>query len=176
MNEAMGNPTLKGIQRVKRRFHAPRLEFGASVTGAKKQMDIPCRMGRDQSGARWLRGPLALLVLLLSIVSVATSSGAEPPNLSETRRLAEQGDANAQFNLAGTYYTGEGVPKDLSKGEEWLRKAAEQGHAQAQLNLGVMYYNGEGFLQDESKAVEWLRKAAAQGDARARDALGQMSQ
>ena len=59
--------------------------------------------------------------------------------LREWRPLAEQGDANAQYNLGVMYRNGEGVPEDDRQAAFWYRKAAEQGDASAQNNLGLMY-------------------------------------
>jgi len=42
------------------------------------------------------------------------------------RKAAEQGDADAQFNLGVRYDAGQGVQQDMAAA--WLRKAAEQGH------------------------------------------------
>ena len=42
------------------------------------------------------------------------------------RKAAEQGDAEAQFNLGLMYADGEGVPKDYAEAVKWYRKAAEQ--------------------------------------------------
>jgi hypothetical protein len=47
------------------------------------------------------------------------------------RRAAEQGRANAQYNLGRMYATGQGVPKDEAEMVKWWRAAAEQGHAAA---------------------------------------------
>ena len=69
------------------------------------------------------------------------------------RRSAEQGDANAQYNLGNRYRKGEGVPQDDKEAVKWFRKSAEQGDASAQCNLGVMYYLGEGVPQDYKEAV-----------------------
>ena len=52
---------------------------------------------------------------------------------------AEQGHAEAQFNLGVMYDIGQGVKQDYFKAVEWYQKAAEQGLAYAQYNLGVMY-------------------------------------
>jgi len=165
MKETIVHLFLIGIQRAKSRVNARRVQAGISKQGVKKQMLVSCTMGRDQSAARLLRGTLVLLVFLLNFVSVPSSPGAEPPNLAETRRLAEQGDAEAQSKLAEMYYTANGVPKDLAQAVEWLRKAAEQGHAQSQLNLGAMYEKGIGVPKDAAQAMEWWRKAAGQGNA-----------
>ena len=51
------------------------------------------------------------------------------------RKAADQGDADAQFNLGVMYYNGEGVPEDDKEAVKWWRKAAEQGHAEAQYFL-----------------------------------------
>ena len=53
--------------------------------------------------------------------------------------LAEQGDADAQFNLGVMYDEGDGVPQDYKEAFKWYRLAAEQGDAFAQFELGVMY-------------------------------------
>lgn len=42
-------------------------------------------------------------------------------------RGADQGDAIAQYALAGCYYNGDGVEQDDAKAVEWWRKAADQG-------------------------------------------------
>ena len=172
MKQMIVYPFLKGMQRAKSRFNAPRVQAGLSEQWVKKQMLVPCTMGRDQSGARLLRGTLVLLVFLSNFVSVSSSLGAEPPNLAETRSLAEQGDAEAQFNLGSIYKKGKGVPKDLVQSVEWWRKAAEQGLAVAQSNLGNAYATGEGIPKDTVKAVEWWSKAAEQGSAEAQSNLG----
>lgn len=79
-------------------------------------------------------------------------------------RAAEQGYADAQFNLGLMYANGEGVEKDMAQAVELFKKAAEQGHVDAQNNLGAMYFTGEGVDRDEKKAIEWFEKAAVQGN------------
>ncbi|MBY0475018.1 MAG: sel1 repeat family protein [Nitrosomonas sp.] len=83
-------------------------------------------------------------------------------------RAAEQGYADAQFNLGLMYANGEGVPQDMEQAVELFKKAAEQGHVDAQNNLGAMYFTGEGVARDEKVAIEWFEKAAAQGNEDAR--------
>jgi len=79
------------------------------------------------------------------------------------RKAAEQGDADAQDELASLYYNGQGVPQDYSQAAIWWRKAAEQGEANSQYNLGLAYFNGQGVPQDYAQAVVWIRKVAEQG-------------
>ena len=49
--------------------------------------------------------------------------------------LAEQGVANAQYNLGVMYDNGDGVPQDSKTAEKWYTLAAEQGDAKSQYNL-----------------------------------------
>ena len=93
---------------------------------------------------------------------------------AETKKKAEAGDAQAQYNLGVMYYSGEGVPKDATKAVEWFEKAATQGYAAAQLTLGWMFAKGNGVPKDAVKAIEWWEKAAAQGDVGAQNNLGRM--
>ena len=88
------------------------------------------------------------------------------------RTDAEQGDADAQFNLGVRYAIGQGVPQDDAEAVRWYRLAAEQGHTTAQFNLGFRYANGLGVPQDEAEAVRWYRLAADQGNASAQYNLG----
>ena len=62
------------------------------------------------------------------------------------RKAAEQGIAQAQYNLGVCYEFGKGVSKDQAEAVRWYRKAAEQGDARAQCNLGYCYNNGVGLL------------------------------
>ena len=92
----------------------------------------------------------------------------------QTKANAEQGNAEAQYNLGWMYLKGEGVEQNLKEAVKWYRKAAEQGLAEAQCNLGLIYQNGEGVLEDDKEAVKWYRKAAEQGYAKAQWILGGM--
>ncbi len=75
---------------------------------------------------------------------------------------ANQGDADAQFNLALLYYNGIGTPQDTRYAIYWYTKAAEQGHVNAQYSLGHMYEYGDGGPQDYKQAFFWYTKAAEQ--------------
>jgi len=90
------------------------------------------------------------------------------------RVRAEQGDSNAQYDLARLYYQGKGVPQDYAKAAGWYRKAADQGNAKAQNGVGFRYEWGKGVAQDYMEAAVWYHKAADQGYAKAQYALGYM--
>ena len=78
-------------------------------------------------------------------------------------RAAEQGFAQAQYNLALMHENGEGGPVSMEQARVWYGRAAEQGHAQAQYNLGVLHYNGQGGPVSLEHAIFWFKRAAAQG-------------
>jgi len=127
---------------------------------------------------------LSFAVLLGSIGSSASAdfqkgftaaqSGDYATALREWTPLAEQGDADAQYNLGLMYENRRGVPQDYKTAVKWYRLAAEQGYVNAQYNLGTMYRNGVGVSQDYKTAVKWYRLAAEQGDASAQNNLGAM--
>ncbi|MCX8627215.1 tetratricopeptide repeat protein, partial [Gilliamella sp. B3976] len=73
---------------------------------------------------------------------------------------AEQGDKDAQYNLALMYDEGEGVKESKEKAIYWYTKAAEQGVGDAQYNLAVIYDEGEGVEESKEKAIYWYTKAA----------------
>jgi uncharacterized protein len=52
--------------------------------------------------------------------------------LADICKVAEQGDAEAQFNLVKIYSYGEGVQQDFEEATNWYSKAAEQGDIEAQ--------------------------------------------
>lgn len=87
---------------------------------------------------------------------------------------AEQGYANAQYNLGVMYQRGDGVSQDNFQAVAWFRKAAAQNLPQAQYNLGVMYRKGSGVTKDNLQAIDWYRKATQQGHAAAQYNLGLM--
>jgi TPR repeat protein len=83
------------------------------------------------------------------------------------RKSAEQGHADAQFNLGAMYDEGQSVFQDYREAVKWYRKSAEQGTAIAQFNLGFMYATGRGVTQEYVYAHMWFNIAASTGQAKA---------
>lgn len=65
-------------------------------------------------------------------------------SISELQKQANNGDAQAQFDLAYRYACGKDVEQDEKHSLMWLTKAAEHGLVNAQLLLGF-YYSSSGF-------------------------------
>jgi putative methionine-R-sulfoxide reductase with GAF domain len=91
-------------------------------------------------------------------------SPAASGGLEGLRKLAEQGDAAAQFSMGARYATGEDVPQDYAEAVRWFSMAAEQGHVVSQATLGAYYWAGRGVPQDLTKAYFWSVLAQAGGD------------
>ena len=81
----------------------------------------------------------------------------------ETKPLAENGHAEAQYYLGVMYDHGFDVTENDAKAVKWYREAAEQGHIGAQLNLGLMYAAGQGIPENSIRAYVWWSVAKAQG-------------
>lgn len=77
---------------------------------------------------------------------------------------AEQGNPEAQANIAFMYYCGMHFKKDQKKAAEWYEKAARRNHMNAQFSLGTLYENGEGVKRSFPKAYFWYSLAEKQGD------------
>lgn len=76
------------------------------------------------------------------------------------RKLAEKGDADAQFYLGYLYEEGEKLDQDPAEMVKWYGLAAAQGHTEAEYRLGLCCYYGIGMEKDPAKAAEWFRRAA----------------
>lgn len=93
--------------------------------------------------------------------------------LNKLKTQAEQGDAEAQFQL-GRYYDnidGTAAERDIVKAVEWYRRAAVQGHAKAQNNLASCYYHGEGVPENLVEALKWFAIAAKGGSEKAKKTI-----
>ena len=62
----------------------------------------------------------------------AANRGDYATALREWKPLAEQGNANALFNLGVMYKYGQGIPQNYKTAIKWFRLAAKQGHPRAQ--------------------------------------------
>lgn len=62
--------------------------------------------------------------------------------ISEMQQQANNGNAQAQFDLAYCFAHGRGIQKNTELAFDWNQKAAEQGHVNAQLAMGFYYFLG----------------------------------
>ncbi|MBY0263980.1 MAG: sel1 repeat family protein [Holosporales bacterium] len=87
------------------------------------------------------------------------------------KKLAEQGDPEATYQLARHYLEGRGVEKNLALAHVFFGTASRMGHVDAHYIFGLMLLKGEGCSQDRKGAHLSLCLAAAQGHGKAREAL-----
>jgi uncharacterized protein len=83
------------------------------------------------------------------------------------RLAAEQGDAEAQYNLGLALDEGRGIPADPEGAFGWWLAAAEQGLAPAMARVGLAYATGRGVAVDPIEAHKWFVLARQAGDASA---------
>jgi TPR repeat protein len=87
---------------------------------------------------------------------------------------AEQGDPDAQYDLAERYHDGLGVSQNHQQAFLWFQRAAQQGHARAQTNLGLLLFLGRGTPPNPVDAVKWLTLAVRHGDPKAEAILNKL--
>lgn len=122
-------------------------------------------------------------VILITATKTATAQendrlqkGQDPTLLqagADLLKNAQEGDAEAQFNLALTYGSGNwsyGINRDYDNMMKYMRLAAEQGHAEAQYYLGVLL--SVEFSENRNEAAKWYSLSANQGFADAQFQLG----
>ena len=81
--------------------------------------------------------------------------------------FAQADNANipeASFALGALYFSGKGVPVNISKALNYYEKAAENNYAPAQTTLALLYMQGDVVPRDAEKAIGWAEKAAESND------------
>lgn len=75
--------------------------------------------------------------------------------------LAEDGNAEAQYNVGWMYHNGYGLRVNDNLALEWWLSASEQGYTDASFSIGMLYNLGEGQISKNlSKAVDYYILAA----------------
>ena len=96
---------------------------------------------------------------------------AQAKSLPDLRKLADQGDADAQWQMGVRYRNGEDVPQDDAQAVQWFLRAAEQGNVAAQSALSSYYWAGRGVPEDLPKAYMWSEIALTRGDENSKSRL-----
>ena len=97
-----------------------------------------------------MKQTIPLVVLILSLAFSLTwgqptlaTKGDCPTGTQEMVCLAENGDAEAQYNLGLAYLYGDGIEEDRMQALKWLDRAAKQGHRLANNMLASMSLSNE---------------------------------
>lgn len=119
-------------------------------------------------------------LFLLALAPASHAAAADDP-MRELKKLADKGDAQAQYQVGFYYAAGDARVKskpDISTAVKYYRKAAEAGIPQAQYKLAYILEHGgnppfRSIKQNDKEAAEWYRKAAEKGVPEACYALAQ---
>jgi TPR repeat protein len=89
--------------------------------------------------------------------------------VNHLKSSAQQGYAEAQYDLSFNYYYGYGVSRNIARGDVWLVKSANNGHSDALCDLGFKYFLGRSssFPKNVEKAISLEEKAFKKGNSRA---------
>lgn len=125
---------------------------------------------------------------LLEKAQILTQTGDYNDALAIYRELAQQTNADAQYQLGELYLQGLGVEQNPQRAADWffqaasqgkldafeqLKQLAEQGYASIQFDLARLYALGLGVPRDEATATDWLKQSAKQGYLPAQAKLGE---
>ena len=111
------------------------------------------------------------LLLLLMIVSTASQADAL---FDFQMKLAQKGNAEAQFKVGEMYESGTGVKQDMAEATNWITKAAGQNHETA--NFKLLYWDLEknGVTDGNKAKVDELKAKAESGNGQAQYYVGKM--
>lgn len=93
-------------------------------------------------------------------------------HIQKLEKLAEQGNANAQYDLATYIMTFPALQTPKQQSAELIESAAKSGHPKATTEYAMRLIMGKYTDRDVKLGVEYLTKAAKMGDARAQYRLG----
>ena len=90
----------------------------------------------------------------------------------QLERLADAGDAYAQYIIGTVYRDGGLLIPDTVKAQKLLERAAEQDLDAAQYALGKLYLSDDADVHDPAKGIYWLKRSADNGNDYAAYRLG----
>lgn len=97
----------------------------------------------------------------------AYRSGDYHKAIEQLQRAADDGNADAQFQLGAMYFNGHGVAQDRDEATRRFHGAAIQGNREAQYIVGMMYWDGRGVAKDFVSAYMWFDVASTNGNKQA---------
>jgi TPR repeat protein len=125
---------------------------------------------------KFLRSSTLVLLLLTITCHAEPKPAAEPvkaPDAAELRKLADKGDAAAQFSLATLIFSGGAKMGKLEEAASLLEKSADAGHVPAQLAFArFLLSDTPGRKPDPERAKFVVQQAAESGSALGQTAYG----
>ena len=91
------------------------------------------------------------------------SNAGDAAAIETLKKIAGDGDLQAQTQLGWMYQYGRGVKTENDEAAYWYRRATEKGNAYAQNQLGLVLCNEWAVLSSHEESERWRTKAAEQG-------------
>ena len=116
--------------------------------------------------------PLLALAFMVPVVVCAASYEEAMSALEEgdyraayrdLKRLAQDGNPEAQYQVGMLLLFGQGVRKRVDEGVDWLKQAADNGSYLAANELAQIYASGRDVKPDEQEAMKWIERATQLG-------------
>lgn len=114
---------------------------------------------------------IVVVIVFFKLIRRSTVKKYTPDSIQAITQLAEEGNVQAQYELAGLCCNKE--PKDYRKAVHWYMKAAEQGHLDAQYLL-IKEYSSFLTNRDYEQLKQWLHVKAEEGIVQAKFYLGEL--
>jgi hypothetical protein len=115
-------------------------------------------------------GYLLLLMVFMAEICVASADGL----FDFQMKLAQKGNAEAEFKIGEMYETGFGTTKDMKLAKEWISKAAAQGHEKAKFKLLYWDISKNGITKSNKAQFKDLTDKSNSGDPGAEYYLGKI--
>ncbi|HEY8746573.1 MAG TPA: tetratricopeptide repeat protein [Tepidisphaeraceae bacterium] len=113
---------------------------------------------------RWMVASLLFVPAAIAMSAGCNLSTQRQAAHNQLLRKANDGDAQAMYEVAIDYQGAKFVQLERSTALHWLEKAAQAGSTRAMHRLGYMYRDGRfGVARDCMVALQWFQREAAAG-------------
>ena len=113
-----------------------------------------------------------LLSLIILVTITVQMAFAKISFSTELLNSANQGNVEAQYDLALCYYYGYGCNVDYESAFKWFDGSAQKGYYPAIYALSICYEKGHGCIRNQELAFSLCKLAAEKGMNMAKNRLG----
>lgn len=186
--DPMSDPEVEfyaGWPKLKRRLAPATTDNGCgpvakSDDGLKQYAGLVAAMTVDEAdgyivksaNAGYSRAEAAVAALIDHGATPQGLTGDDQSALTWMTKAANQGDAEAQYQLGMYYESGRYADRDIAQAVSWYGKAADQGNIRATLALADLYMDGDQVQRDTDRALDLYHRAADADSEQAEVALG----
>ncbi len=117
----------------------------------------------------------SIVLLAFFVITLLLSMIVQADGLFDFQmKMAERGNAEAEYKVGEMYETGFGVNKDMNAAKNWITKSANQGNEAAGFKLLYWDMQKNGINAANKAQVETLQLKAKEGNAQAQYYVGKM--